>query len=332
MAQRALFLLYALFLTLTLSFAIHHNPQVLTCGLTGTTPRPEWWPKGRVVLNLVERLVPLILWICVSRVSVQMAAREFYPTRNVVRCVALVLVAQVYILIYGLPRGWGWLVSLFLVTLCSEVFSSVDYARVREQFDSLKRVASDPSIPPSIVLWDMLPDVTVAIFGSVERTPDLENIRRAYGKLVSRVFPISQSTPINNQSEVDEVYARKVAENLEFEEIPDISEMGFDDREHRLFSVHLIGMVWLLVNEGASISLHDASLVPAVVSEFAREPLCVMIQGNGHHLFLNSRLARKLCIGDGRSLWSKAKASGLIAKRVAYITIDPRSDDRFDLL
>jgi hypothetical protein len=322
MVQRALFFLSTLALTMVLAYAIHQNPEVLMSGLKGTVPRPEWWPRGRVVLNLLEGIVPFVIWVSASWAYVRIATRRFYPARNFIRLAAFIFVAQVYVLIYGLPRGWGWPLSLLLVTVCCEVFSS----------DYLKRSALDPSIPPSIVLWEMLPDLTVGVFGSIDQTPDLENIRNAYGKLVRHVFAMSQSTPIENKPGVDEAYARKVSEQLKFEEIPDVSEMGSNDRAHRLFSVNLMGMVWLLLNEGAGISERDASLIPAVVSEFAREPLCVMIQGRGHHLFLKSRLARRLCIGDGRSLWSKAEASGLIAKRVTYITIGPESNDRFDLL
>jgi hypothetical protein len=196
----------------------------------------------------------------------------------------------------------------------------------------LRKIFLSPDVPPMVVQWMQLPSLSVAIFGSIEKTPDIDRIRLVYNGLVTRAFPSKEAESETDRDRVQKRYSKLVDENLEFKEIPNVSELGRIDRPSRLFCACLTGMVWLLLDEGATISEHDASLIPAAVSEFAREPLCVMIQGRGHHLFLSSRLARRLCIGDGRSLRSKAGTSGLIAKRVKYIRIDARSNDRFDLL
>jgi hypothetical protein len=194
-----------------------------------------------------------------------------------------------------------------------------------------KMFSSGVDAPPSVVGWTRLPTLTVAVVGSLKKTPDLESIRAVYMKLVSRVFPATEQDLAKNRFAIDKYYSELVAENLDFKEIPNVSDTGHSDILSRLFSVGIKGMVWLLVDEGATINETDASLVPAVVSEFIRDSRCVTVQGRGHHLFVSSELVRSLSFSGGDSLSRKAKAHGLVSKRVGYISIDRRTEAAFEL-
>ena len=183
--------------------------------------------------------------------------------------------------------------------------------------------------PPALLNWMRLPSLTVIVFGSLDRTPDMLKIQAVYLQWVRVVFPLTEEKYAKDTAGVDAYYLKLVNEKVTFVEVPEVSELGHTDRRSRLLSIYPIGMFWLLLNEGAKINERDAGVVPAVLSEFMRDPRCGMVQGKGHHLFVRPGVI------DGtsgtQSLWEIVKAFGLVGKRVDYITIDPRNRRRFEV-
>jgi hypothetical protein len=187
------------------------------------------------------------------------------------------------------------------------------------------------SDPPPVPDWMRLPSLSIAVFGESNRTPDLERIRRAYRDLLAKVFPVSAAELAAKRVAIEREYDRLAAEKLEIKDVPARSEMGFEDRASRLLCTYLTGMVWLLMEEGALISEIDAGLIPAVLGEFTRKPRCALIQGRGHHLFINARLLRYVSLPARESIWKGLTTAGLVTERVRYISIDPRHNGRFEL-
>lgn len=185
--------------------------------------------------------------------------------------------------------------------------------------------------PPPVPDWMRLPSLSIAVYGESKRTPDLDHVRRAYRDLLSKVFPVTAEELAAKRASIEREYDRLAADKLEIKDVPARSEMGFEDRASRLLCTYLNGMVWLLVEEGALISEQDAALIPAVLGEFTRKPRCALIQGRGHHLFINARLLRYVSLPARESIWKGLTSAGLVTERIRYIRIDPRHNGRFEL-
>lgn len=210
-----------------------------------------------------------------------------------------------------------------------------DRGKRRSRFAKLflpSDAAPHPSeLPPPSVSWMEMPSLTVAVFGSVERTPDLQRIQTAYASLAKRELPAIDEQCAKDNANVDEYYSRLVREKLAVTSVP-IPEVGRTDRVSRLLNVNPAGKIWLLVDEGASITDADAALVPAVLTEFAIHSQCALVQGKGHHLFVRPELIHLAGRSVGpyhpdapaiayHPLWEHAAASNLVCKRIRYITI-----------
>jgi hypothetical protein len=144
------------------------------------------------------------------------------------------------------------------------------------------------------------------------------------------VFPAKDEEYARNPTGVQAYDAKLVVEKLSIKDAPCAPEVRQTNRISSLLSIYSRGMFWLLLEEGATISDSDAALVPIALTEFITDPRCGLIQGKGHHLFVRPALIDQVGDSSGR-LWDNARAFGLIGKRVGYITIDPRSNNRFDI-
>lgn len=193
----------------------------------------------------------------------------------------------------------------------------------------LRKLLGVPDPPPAYVGWMRLPSLTVVVFGSLDRTPDLQKIHVSYMERVKSFVPAKEDAYTTDRVGIEKYYSGMVREKLTFAAVPDASETGPNDRVNRLLSIYPGGMYWLLVNEGATVGDDDAALIPLVLTEFVLDPQCALVQGKGHHLFIRPGLVDEGS-AQGGSLWDVIEAFGLRCKRVGYLTIDPRSQGRFE--
>jgi hypothetical protein len=195
-----------------------------------------------------------------------------------------------------------------------------------------KKLFGETSSVPSIPPWEKLPSLSIAVFGSPEKTPDLQNVNRVFLDVVSNYFRVSEKEWAEKRAAIEEFYQRKVSNKLQVVQVPNVSELGSTNRARRLYTarIEFSGMIWLLINEGARILLSDASRIPSVLAEFIENPKCMLVQGKGYHAFVRADFTRYESLDGGRTS-DIVRRAGFIAKRVKYLTIDPRKSDPYEL-
>ncbi len=181
--------------------------------------------------------------------------------------------------------------------------------------------------PPLIVGWEMLPSLSVCIFGSVNAVPDIQHIENSFNKFLHEYY---QSNDIEKFS--DE-YRRLLSKKYQVISIPAVSEFGLIDKPSILREqLHAIeGEILILLETNTIIPAADSEKVLNVLSEFTRSPQLMVVQGQGYHAFVRKKalLQYEFC-RKGR-LRDHCKKWGFSWKKVNYITINPQSNKHYEL-
>lgn len=190
----------------------------------------------------------------------------------------------------------------------------------------LNRFFNRPS-PLIIVRWEMLPSLSVNIFGSVNNVPDIQHIENSLNKFLHEYY---QSNDIEN---ISDEYRRLLSKKYQVISIPAVSEFGLIDKPSRLGEqlYAIEGEILLLLEGNTTIPAADGEKVLNVLSEFALSPQLMFVQGQGYHAFVRKKalLQYEFC-RKGR-LRDHCKKWGFSWKRVDYITINPQSNEHYEL-
>lgn len=233
-------------------------------------------------------------------------------------------------------------------------------------FEWLYKRRKKVTLPP-IVIFERLPKLTVAVFGSLNSFEGSQYIEESFCRYIRMYFPdkiyesIITKSPSGLTLEEEQAYFRRVDEwykdklkqkyqliylyDKEREYLKYVDDKYKDKPRQKYLFMYtydserlsilaramykISGRVVLFIDDGAKITKQDADRIINVLSEFSRKPRLMLLQGKGYHAFLRGSALSEYEFGRKGKLSEHCKRWRFHRKRVDYITIDPRSDSDY---
>lgn len=181
------------------------------------------------------------------------------------------------------------------------------------------------SKPPPVPPWEVMPSLSICVFGPVDAAPAVSTIVAAARQYLCRYYAVDD----DGGDDITEL----VDEKVQTISIAELSEMGMSDRPSRLASTiwEISGQIGLLLEAGATTTDGDAQKVLNVLGEFVGDPKLVVLQGKGYHAFVRTEALRALEFCREGPLCDSCKRWGVRGRRVNYVCIDDRRNRAYEL-
>lgn len=172
--------------------------------------------------------------------------------------------------------------------------------------------------------WDIMPSLSICIFGPIRSSFAQYKIRSAYEVYVRSYYrrPPETTSQDSSDSEWIRFWNEKIERKLQVLSLSNESVFQIGDRPRLLARnfFQIFGEVILCLEKRANMNYGEAQVIRAL-GEFVCDPELMVLQGKGYHAFIRTEAVTHYGFCRSGRLRDICEQSGFKCKRVNYLKI-----------